>query len=302
MAREPGREPCAVEAGARGDLLAGTASRERRWLLVEQPGAWGRDALTESHMPPGIAAKLAATAAEHRVRIVLIRRSARPAHPASVTVFMAHTAARHRWAERFEVAGPSELAHLDLSVLDRPDPPGVGDAVDAVDLVCTNGRHDPCCADWGRPAHRALTESGVDAWECSHIGGDRFAANVVCLPTGVYFGRVPPERAAAIVTDHHAGLLDLDCYRGRSFLPPLVQAAEVLARQELGERRLAQLGLVEWERNGDTALVELALEGSTIEVRVSRRRMPAVKLTCGPSASVPWAYRLEGLTPAPARQ
>ena len=53
-------------------------------------------------------------------------------------------------------------------------------------LVCTNGRHDPCCATFGRPLARVLREGAQrdDVWECSHIGGDRFAANIVILPEG----------------------------------------------------------------------------------------------------------------------
>ena len=89
-----------------------------------------------------------------------------------------------------------------------PDPPGIGEpGPPALHLVCTNGRHDPCCADLGRPVVRALVAARApDVWECSHIGGDRFAANLVCLPDGVYYGRVDPDGAPGLVADHRAGL------------------------------------------------------------------------------------------------
>ena len=32
-------------------------------------------------------------------------------------------------------------------------------------------------------------------WQSSHIGGDRFAGNVVFLPEGLYYGRVEPAEA-----------------------------------------------------------------------------------------------------------
>ena len=37
---------------------------------------------------------------------------------------------------------------------------------------------------------RALRESpwADEVWECSHIGGDRFAGNLVLLPDSLYFG------------------------------------------------------------------------------------------------------------------
>ena len=68
-------------------------------------------------------------------------------------------------------------------------------------LVCTNGRHDQCCANRGRPLVRALRETrwADQLWECSHIGGDRFAANVVVLPDSIYFGRVEPESAVPLL-------------------------------------------------------------------------------------------------------
>ena len=47
-------------------------------------------------------------------------------------------------------------------------------------LVCTHGRHDACCAERGRPFAAALAQvAPEETWEVSHIGGDRFAANVL---------------------------------------------------------------------------------------------------------------------------
>src|SRR3954447_10880610 len=39
---------CSVQALLRGDSPVAPAPPARRWLLVEQPGPWGRDALLES--------------------------------------------------------------------------------------------------------------------------------------------------------------------------------------------------------------------------------------------------------------
>ena len=63
-------------------------------------------------------------------------------------------------------------------------------------LVCTHGRHDTCCAVEGRPVAAALESARPGAvWECSHVGGDRFAANVVAMPHGIYYGQVEMTRA-----------------------------------------------------------------------------------------------------------
>ncbi len=66
-------------------------------------------------------------------------------------------------------------------------------------LVCTHGRHDVCCAVRGRPVAAALAAAatGWDVWECSHVGGDRFAANVLLVPSGELFGSL--DEATAVV-------------------------------------------------------------------------------------------------------
>jgi hypothetical protein len=81
-------------------------------------------------------------------------------------------------------------------------------------LVCTNGRHDPCCAEYGRPVARPSTELvGERVWECSHVGGDRFAGNLVCLPDGVFYGHLDPATALRAVAAHEGAVL-LEHWRG----------------------------------------------------------------------------------------
>ncbi len=103
----------------------------------------------------------------------------------------------------------------------------------ALFLVCTHGRHDACCSIRGNQVSRvACAAPGFDAWESSHIGGDRFAANLVCFPHGIYYGRVAPDQVVRLMADYAAGRLSLDHYRGRCCYPFPVQAAEYFARRE----------------------------------------------------------------------
>jgi hypothetical protein len=98
-------------------------------------------------------------------------------------------------------------------------------------LVCTHGRHDPCCALLGRPVATALLARDPErTWESSHVGGDRFGANVVVLPAGLYLGRVAPGRVDAVVDAISTGRIPLDVLRGRSSLSLPVQAAQHFAR------------------------------------------------------------------------
>jgi hypothetical protein len=212
-------------------------------------------------------------------------------------VFLAHTGAAARWIEQVDLPSDDDagLLALDLRALARSEPPGIGaPGPAALVLVCTNGRHDPCCADHGRPVVRRLAALGVpDVWECSHVGGDRFAGNLVCLPCGVYLGRVEEDVAPDVVADYRRGLLDLDRYRGRCFHPPLVQVADAHARRELDERRIDGLTVVAAEARTDgEATVRVArFEGPTMEVVVARSLGDPVYVTChSPEPGRPWHY------------
>jgi hypothetical protein len=99
--------------------------------------------------------------------------------------------------------------------------------------VCTHGRHDACCSLRGNPVSRTICAAlSGRAWESAHIGGDRFAANVVCLPHGVYYGRVVEDEVVRLAHELDGGRLDLTHYRGRSCHPFPVQAAEFFVRRE----------------------------------------------------------------------
>jgi len=286
---------CAADSAERGERIHGTASRVRRWVVIEQPGPWGRDALLESRLDPTIGRTLKAKGRDHGVRVLLARRSGWDAAGASARCFLAHSGRDRSWMEALDVRSPAQLLGLDWALLAGNDPPGLGDPVtEPLYLVCTNGKHDACCADFGRPVVRALAEAGVEAWESSHVGGDRFAANVVCLPDGVYFGRVDPATAADLIKDYEADEIRLDHYRGRSCYSPLVQSAELFARHDTGVRQVYGLTLVE-HRHVDPDHVDATFrtpDGADVAIAVERVRGAAVTLTCtADEQHEPWEYR-----------
>jgi hypothetical protein len=76
-----------------------------------------------------------------------------------------------------------------------------------------------------------------DTWECSHLGGHRFAATAMLLPTGDMFGWLDAESAPKILERFDAGQLVLSNYRGRCGQSPEVQAALHIAAVRLGDYR-----------------------------------------------------------------
>ena len=58
-------------------------------------------------------------------------------------------------------------------------------STDPLVAVCAHGKHDQCCAVRGRSATAAIAAQYPElTWECSHLGGDRFAAAMLVLPEG----------------------------------------------------------------------------------------------------------------------
>jgi hypothetical protein len=219
---------CSVQALARSDSAVATASPVQRWLLIEQPGPWGRDALPESRFDREVAAPLARRARAENVRLLLVRRPDER---------LADTG--RRWAYADSRPGREGLwwsvRTSDADLLTAPWDGSVGEPTSRPTyLVCTHGGHDACCALRGRPLARALPAPGpADVWECSHLGGDRFAANVVVLPHGFYYGQVPGD-GSDLVRAHDRGQVALPWLRGRAGVPAPGQAAQHRAREALG--------------------------------------------------------------------
>ncbi len=264
--------------------MCGTASQVRRWIIVEQPGPWGHDAVKASRLPGATARALEERTAALGARVILIRRHGRDEESPERSCYLAYTGPATGWVEQFTVRSPAELLELDLEPLARDERCGGRPVEKPLYLVCTNGRHDVCCAEFGRPLARALDQARSEqTWECSHIGGDRFAANLLCLPHGLYFGRVSPTSGLRIADRYEQGLIDLGHYRGRCGLTFLEQAAEHFARRRYALRRVDDLIYEgrEWLGAGRFGVYFARSQGGHIRVELAVTREAAGQpLTC----------------------
>ncbi|WP_410667757.1 sucrase ferredoxin [Amycolatopsis sp. cmx-4-68] len=268
-----GRPRCADLADAAGDAREGTAPPADRWLLVEDPGPWERTAL--AGIGPDALAALSHWAADTRGRIVLIRRPGRRTarEDAPRRWFRVDARPGHEEIRTGEYRGEAELAAV----------PGVGGQRSnrPVTLVCAHGKHDTCCAVRGRPLAAALAAANpAETWECSHIGGCRFAPALVLLPHGFTFGGVGPAEALALVRGYERGTLDPRALRGRSSLPPVVQAAQHHARAATGATGVDDLRPVACARAGENAW-RVTLAGPDCTVLLRERLVTVDRpLTC----------------------
>jgi hypothetical protein len=217
---------CSHASEAADEPLLGTASTITNWLLVEHPGPWGERALHDARLPDGLGGTLRRRERELRIRVLLIRRHGRAAGGAPAC-FAIHTGPDRPWMERADLDDVRDVAALDLDALGSGRSVGLTPVDAALFAICTHGRRDPCCAERGRPLASALSLAFPEqTWESTHIGGDRFAGNLIAFPHGFYFGRVEPAPGVAIAAGYLGGKMDLEHLRGRSCRPIDVQAAE----------------------------------------------------------------------------
>lgn len=232
---------CSTASRRLTEPLAGTAATARTWLLIEQPGPWGADALASSHLAPAVARALEAAAEGTGVRIALIRRPGRHAdchRPAGQRVFGAHTSPGRSWIRTAELTDPACLAGLDFAALGAGEHGGLWDPYDGdpLALVCTNGKRDRCCALLGRPLAAELAAAGgAEVWEVTHIGGHRFAPTLFVLPYGYAYGRATAHGVKEVLQAAREGrAVTVNC-RGRSTWERPAQAAELAVRELTGE-------------------------------------------------------------------
>jgi hypothetical protein len=227
---EPTPLRCSFAADLRGDPLIGTASPALGFLLIEVPGPWGRLALTDSRLDADVGRRVSARAVAAGLRALLIRRPGRH-NPITRRRFAVVDAQPGREAARWgEFVADHELLDIPLDVT------VAAPSYDSVYLVCTHGRHDACCAMRGRPVAAALAAVRPEqTWECSHVGGDRFAANLVVLPHGLYYGRVDAGNVVGVVEAYERGEVVPHLLRGRSRWLPAAQAAQQFARERYGD-------------------------------------------------------------------
>ncbi len=282
MSQAAGAFRCAAAARMRADPLVGSAPQARAWLLLEHPGPWPVDAVAGSGIDPSRLAALTGRAATSATRILLVRRPGRLSPDAPrrwILVSLDGPTRSGPWRHDDDLAAAAAALDGDQSAVVDLGP---------ILLVCTHGVHDTCCALRGRPVAAALAATWPgQVWECSHVGGDRFAPNLLVLPDGFYYGNLDPGTAVAAVRRHLRGEVAVEHLRGMAHFAPPVQAAVAAAFDRCGPlgaddvrvRSVRQVG--PHLGHGSETFVELELaDGRSARADILSVRRPEARLTC----------------------
>lgn len=235
---------CSAGSIAAAEPLAGTASVAQSWVVIEQPGPWGRQALIDSHLDPLLGESLLAASTHSGTTILLARHPDRlerddaSRHDTGTrNVWVAHTAPGHTRMRHGMTADLSEIASWDFNAIANGSLPSFGSTTkESLLLICTHSGRDQCCALLGRSLMNQTMDrlDGHDrasVWEASHIGGHRFAPTALSLPSGTVYGRLEVEDVMRLRTDDEQRIVSTRNYRGRSAFPQPLQVAEIAIRE-----------------------------------------------------------------------
>jgi hypothetical protein len=279
------RALCAAVSSANAEPLGATASRIDGWIMLEYRGLWDRDVLGGSLLSEGFKRHVRGQLHELRPsRLLFLKKPERRSYGRRRVWFGTSQPGAERFFE-LEVDHLEDLRGFDFAAaLAGTGTPGV--PLDhPLLVVCTHGKRDRCCAKNGRPLYDALraeADSGW-VWQSTHVGGDRFAGNVVVFPHALYYGRVEPADAGALLAANAAGRIDPERYRGRAAYTFPVQAAEQGIRDAEGLLGIDDLTLVRFRAVGDGGWrVRFRGEAGFYEVDVEAALADEpVYLTCG---------------------
>ncbi len=233
---------CSVVSAESGEDPIGSSWHTERYVLVELPLPWKYNALESIHAPAGLGPLLMdlwkhghqwgfigfAPDEEYTVagmtRVMDYRLPAAPFARYDRTEYVFPTG---RLVDLLRLMA-TDPEHDDLIACQVDAGSGCRDV-----FVCTHGAIDACCATFGYPIYKLLRhmarnpEHQLRVWRCTHFGGHRFAATVLDMPKGRYWGHLDAQDLGPFIRRDRP-FADLRYrYRGWAALPhPLQQVAE----------------------------------------------------------------------------
>ena len=228
---------CSTLSKQVGETLFATATPTRVYFLLEYRGNWEEKAVEESLIPESVKAHLTGfVKALPAARLLLIRGHS--SNQPGLHLFIIDNSQKTQYEfllERYE-----DVLKLDLAAVLAHEPDyQVNQRQGTLFLVCTNSRRDACCGKFGVAVYNALSKAvqhnpDWEVWQVSHVGGHRFAANVLALPQGLLYGRIQLPDVPAFVEAHRQNRMLLERLRGSTAYSAAAQAAEYYLRLETG--------------------------------------------------------------------
>lgn len=225
---------CSEQALQIDQAIYGTASAETTvWFLLEYTQPWTVKAVEDNTLPTAVQNFLGQQIDTiPQSRLVFIKKSSK--RPKPLTFYVAISNEDQQTLYKWELASYSDLLTIDLTAV-ASGAAHFSDHIchDNLFLVCTNGKRDQCCAKFGLPIFNSMAERDPqNTWQCTHIGGHRYAPVVGVFPAGLYYRVVDTAAGDTLIEQTTKANILLDGYRGRTCYTGVAQAADYFLREQ----------------------------------------------------------------------
>lgn len=217
---------CREISAAIAESREGTAPvPSQRWLLIEFRGPWGSH-IVDDIVPPEATQALRA----HGIGILVVRPPDDRAVQNQSRMWLTDLSGTI-WTWQVTTTA-EQTAHVADIAIRGVAPAGSVATTEPMLLVCTNGKRDACCALVGRAIANGVNQRHAHrVWECSHLGGHRFAAVTLLLPANYVYQCSHAADADDVLDEAIRGRLRQAGLRGRAGRSAAVQCAELAARR-----------------------------------------------------------------------
>jgi hypothetical protein len=270
----------AESSRALNEALYGTIKPANIWFLLEYNGVYTDDAWGDARIPVAVKATLEGV---KKSRPLLIRQPKQAnAIDRRVSLFVVNAAAEnphyfHLFLNQYE-----DILNLNMdAVLAGKLVPA---ETEPLYIVCTNGKRDICCARYGTALYDALSQvAGDSVWQCSHIGGHRFAGTMLCFPVALCYGFLDAVDAPQLVSSYKRESILLKKLRGHAIYPQPVQVAEYFLRHSLNNSAFDDFKLLNYEGDEDKGAwqVNFRVKGKSHRVDIAAAEALMVLSTTG---------------------
>ncbi len=268
---------CSTLSLEASEPLYGSAPEKQVWFLLEYNRPWGAQAFPESDLSEAVKTRISGWLnSVPNSNILLIRRPGQQNATLTFQVVFATESSPHAYA--FELADYDDLLTIDMPALVKGDVVYADHySTDPLYLVCTNAKRDQCCAKYGVGIYNELRRyAGERVWQCSHLGGHRFAPTSLFMPQGICYGRIQPDHVGTMVEAHVQGRIFLDHLRGRVCYDGPAQAADYLLRAQNGITAMDAVKHIETQAAGTNAwIVQFEVNGETHSIRLNKVKTDA---------------------------
>ncbi len=237
------KPPCSVYSQAQEEDPGGSVPNWKRCVVIELAKPWKEDVAESKHFPSKVKEVLDSAAQrgyETRLQCIVPDREYSVKDYTRIIYYSRPEGPFATYSKDEYQLPRADVGLLVAALLESPDELRRFESYRQETrhirdiLVCTHGSHDVCCATFGFPIYRDLRDRYVRdldgklrVWQVSHLGGHRFAPNLLDMPEGRNWVRLGVENLDALVYQNRPVSEMRAYYRGWAALDgPHEQAVE----------------------------------------------------------------------------